>query len=317
VGALNPVQSTTPAGRTNVVIKQTAQQAMLDWETFNVGRETTVRFDQSAAGGSASQWIAFNRITDPSGAPSQVLGNIEAQGQVYVLNPNGVLFGATSQVNLHTLTVSSLPINQNLVDRGLLNNPDSEFLFNAPAPAAGRFGDITVEAGAQIASPVSADGNGGRILLAAPNVTNAGTLSTPAGQTILAAGLQVGVQAHRTDDPGLRGLDVYVGTIGTYGGKVTNTGLIEVPRGNAWLAGANIAHTGVIDSSTSVALNGRIELHASYDAVPNTGYDPAVITTGTPFLFKSTGSVELGAGSVLRVRPDEVHLHQRWWAGVF
>ena len=319
IGALNPVQTTATTGRTNVTIKQTSQQALLEWETFNVGRETTVKFDQSAAGSNASQWIAFNRITDPTGAPSQILGNIEAQGQVYILNPNGILFGATSQINLHTLTASSLPINTNLLSNGLLNNPDSQFLFSAlpiaagakgtpaftpaaPPAATGRFGDITVEAGAQITSPAGADGNGGRILLAAPNVTNAGTLSTPAGQTILAAGLQVGVDAHRSADPGLRGLDVYVGTIGSYGGRVTNTGLIDVPRGNAWLAGAVVTNTGFIDSSTSVALNGRIEIHASYDAVPNTGYDPAVASTGTPWLFKSTGSVELGG--VLRILPE-------------
>jgi hypothetical protein len=60
---------------------------------------------------------------------------------------------------------------------------------------------------------VAEDGNGGRVLLVGANVTNSGTISTPAGQTILAAGLQVGIDGHRSADPSLRGLDVYVGKV--------------------------------------------------------------------------------------------------------
>ena len=59
---------------------------------------------------------------------------------------------------------------------------------------------------------------GGRVALIGPNVTNEGTISTPDGQTILAAGMEVGFDAHSSDDPSLRGLDVFVGSVGTYGG---------------------------------------------------------------------------------------------------
>lgn len=188
VGALAPVQTQT-GNLTKVNIRQTSQQALLSWETFNVGRETELTFDQSAGGANAAQWIAFNRVNDPSGRPSQILGKINASGQVYVINQNGIIFGGSSQVNARSLVASSLPINDNLISRGLLNNPDSQFLFSALPIAAGakgtpaftppasnlpdnRHGDVTVEAGAEISSPVSADGNGGRILLAGPNVTN-------------------------------------------------------------------------------------------------------------------------------------------------
>ena len=136
VGANSPTQSMANA-RSIVNIQQTQQQAMLEWNTFNVGRQTTVKFDQSAGGSNAASWIAFNRITDPSGNPSQILGNIEAQGQVYVINQNGIIFGGASEVNTGSLTASALPINQTLVTNGLLNNPDSEFLFSSPdVPAA-------------------------------------------------------------------------------------------------------------------------------------------------------------------------------------
>ena len=319
-GTMIPVQSQL-GGLTNVTIKQTAQQALLNWETFNVGRDTTLTFDQSAGGASVSQWIAFNRITDPSGRPSQILGRINADGQVYIINQNGIIFGGASQVNARTLVASSLPVNDNLIQRGLLNNTDSQFLFSAlplPAGAKGtpaftpppsflpdnRRGDVTVQEGAVLSSPVSADGNGGRLMLAGPNVTNAGSLVAPSGQVILAAGLQVGVDAHQSSDASLRGLDVYVGNVGTYAGTTTNNGLIEIMRGSASLSGKVVNHTGAIESSTSVSLNGRIDISANYNAVPNPGYDATNTTTGTPWLFQSTGAVSLGAGSLLRILPE-------------
>jgi filamentous hemagglutinin len=88
--------------RTIVSIQQTQQQALLDWKTFNVGSNTTLRFDQSAGGADVGNWIAFNTINDPTGNPTQILGSIEAQGQVYVINQNGIIFGGTSTVNTRT-----------------------------------------------------------------------------------------------------------------------------------------------------------------------------------------------------------------------
>ena len=68
VGALRPVESRRGA-TAEVAIKQTQQQALLNWETFNVGRDTHLTFDQSDGGANVAQWIAFNRVTDPSGRP--------------------------------------------------------------------------------------------------------------------------------------------------------------------------------------------------------------------------------------------------------
>ena len=99
-----------------------------DWEAYdysNLNRNNVI-----------SKVIPGNRSTDPSGNPTQILGSIEAQGQVYIINQNGIIFGGASQVNTHALVASSLPINDNLITRGLLNNPDSQFLFSANAQAA-------------------------------------------------------------------------------------------------------------------------------------------------------------------------------------
>ncbi len=318
IGAAAPVQS----GNT-VTISQSAQQALLHWETFNVGKNTTVNFDQKAGGADSGKWIAFNKVFDPSGKPSRILGQIKADGQVYIINQNGIIFGAGSQVNARTLVASSLPINDRLVEQGLLSNKDAQFLFSSlfvpggtdgtkdftpptPLTADGKIGSVIVEAGATISGPVSADGNGGRVMLVGPNVSNEGTISTPSGQTILAAGLQVGVQAHDSTDPSLRGLDVWIGDVGTDAGTATNSGIIEAYTGSVFMAGKQVNQLGVIDSSTSVSLNGRIDLVASYGAVGNPNYDNSDKTGGGAPIFVNqfTGTVALGGKSVTRILPD-------------
>ncbi|MES2706616.1 MAG: filamentous hemagglutinin family protein [Verrucomicrobiota bacterium] len=330
-GAFLPTQTTASAsGKTQVNIRQTSPQAVLNWKTFNVGRDTSLHFDQTAGGENAGQWIAFNKVSDPSGNPSQILGSITAPGQVYVINQNGIIFGGASQVNVHTLMASSLPINDALIQNGLLNQQTSaQFLLSAlpqagatpftpPAPpASGRIGDVTVQAGARLTAPSNASKVGGRIALAGPNVTNAGSISTPDGQTILAAGLQVGFAAHSSDDPSLRGLDVYIGAVADpasgltpYAGTATNTGLIESPRGSVTMAGRDVRQLAAADAGTSVALNGRIDLLASYNAVNNTAYDPVGRPNAAPWLYgaggpaTSTGTVTFGPGSVTRILPE-------------
>src|SRR4051812_12779742 len=106
-----PTQSVAN-GHTDVEIKQNAAKAILTWESFNVGRNTTVHFDQT--GGTrtdgSNQWVALNRINDPSGSPSTILGQIKAEGTVYLLNRNGMIFGGGAQVDTHSLIASSLDL---------------------------------------------------------------------------------------------------------------------------------------------------------------------------------------------------------------
>ncbi|AKC83007.1 hypothetical protein IMCC26134_09870 [Verrucomicrobia bacterium IMCC26134] len=387
-GANLPVEDSTDGINVSVTVKQTAQQALLNWSSFNVGQETTLTFDQSAGGADKGQWIAFNKVTDPTGVPSQILGSIKADGQVYVINQNGIIFGGASQINVHALVASSLSINDTLVSRGLLNNPDTQFLFNATASdplfGVGEFasyyttnakvlpgtqpvvryttglsytnlvantdytldadadgktvvnftptgltkvgsglvsvnytpaqlGDVVVQKGAQLLSPTSADKVGGRVALVGPRVSNAGTISTPDGQTILAAGLEVGMAAHDSGDATLRGLDVFVGKTGAAAGIVTVDGtfadigtatnalggLIDAPRASVVITGKTVNQDGAINSSTSVSRNGRVDLLASYDSVGSGGF------SGMPsFLSKSTGLVSFGAGSLTQILPE-------------
>lgn len=284
----------------DVSIRQKAAQAVLHWKTFNVGRDTTLNFDQSAGGADAGKWVAINKVFDPSLAPSKILGRINAQGQVYIVNPNGILFGGASQVNTRALVASTLQINEDLLQRGLLNQQakDPKFLFDS----SGAAGDVIVEQGALLAARSTAEKVGGRVTLIGNNVRNKGTISTPDGQTILAAGRQIGLDAHPSSDPTLRGLDVYVGNVGD-GGTVENTGLINAPRANVTMAGKNVRQAGIIESSTTTALNGRVDLLANYGATANANYDPANLTSPL-FYHRATGTVDIAPGSVTRILPE-------------
>ncbi len=389
VGAELPTEKKGSGGSRELTVVQTEQQALLNWRTFNVGKKTTLTFDQSKGGSDKSKWVAFNKVNDPKGRPSQILGKLNADGQVYILNQNGIIFGGSSQVNTYALTAAALPINPTLIARGLLNNTDAQFLFSAfitdsfEITAASKVlsqalddrstpkltfthdqqgeqtlvagddysltkdrtgrtvitmteagnqklesakvgtlitaeylalsGDVVVERGAQIASPTTPAKVGGRVMLAGANVRNSGTISTPDGQTVLAAGLQIGVLPHAGSDPSLRGLDVVVGAVDDpdasrriRAGTAINDGIIEIERANATITGKSVQQNGIIDSTTSVSLNGRIDLLAVYDYVANPAYNANGATEAHKTLFvpRSTGVVTIGEGSVMRILPE-------------
>lgn len=204
-GAAAPAQ-TEAGGRTAVTVRQTESRAILTWQSFNVGRETDLRFDQSAGGTRAREWAVLNRIEDPAAQPSRILGSIEAPGQVLVINRNGIIFAGSSQVSVATLIASALDVGRWSDDvatrdarfrAGLLTPPDNVgntaptfshdrlALLREGGIATGRPRRIAVEveAGARITLREE-----GSAILAAPVVANAGSIVAPSGQVILAAG---------------------------------------------------------------------------------------------------------------------------------
>ena len=325
-------------------IVQTKSEALLYWQTFNIGKNTTLDFDQSAGGADVGDWVAINRILDPTINPTQILGAIEAPGQVYVINQNGIIFGGSAQVDTHALVASTLPINTNLVTDGFLNNPDGQFLFSSEEiPTQGNTptydpnndvskivtstgtitqantkpnfasGGIVVEQGASLLSPGSAEGVGGKIALIAPTIDNEGEITSPDGQVILAAGQQVGFTAHPSADPSLRGLDVAIGaadngTALAAGNPALDTvtngqnGLIYAPEGDVTVTAPSIVQNGIIESTTSVALNGRIDLLAMSGLTYSNSAQSFVATQGDG--TSSGGTITLGQGSLTEILPD-------------
>jgi filamentous hemagglutinin family protein len=72
--------------------RRPARKAILNWETFNVGRNTTLKFEQQPS------WAVLNRVNDPNARPSRIQGQVQADGTVLVVNRNGIVFSGGSQV---------------------------------------------------------------------------------------------------------------------------------------------------------------------------------------------------------------------------
>jgi filamentous hemagglutinin family protein len=93
---ISPPSQTTSGGQTTVTLTQSSQRAIATWQQFNVGKNTTVYFDQSGGNSDiGNSWVVLNRI-DATGTPSQIQGQIKAEGSVLLINPNGIIFSGTS-----------------------------------------------------------------------------------------------------------------------------------------------------------------------------------------------------------------------------
>ncbi|MGH6612750.1 filamentous haemagglutinin family protein [Sphingomonas sp.] len=285
IGAGGPTQSQGSDGRTKVQIGQTQAKAILTWDSFNIGRETDLTFNQQGN----TNWVALNRVTDVHADPSKILGSIRADGTVLILNRNGVIFGGSSQVNTRNLVAAAANIsNDQFLTRGIYSA--SEFGRLMPSFTAAR-GDVRVEAGAQITTrdPASVTQGGGYVLLLGANVENAGSITTNRGQTLLAAGddflVRPGLSTDANQYSSTRGNEVNTlrGT-GSLSGAVTNSGLISAARGDITLTGHAVTQAGVALSTTSVNQRGTIHLlNSASDA---------------------TGSVTLAAGSLTTILPE-------------
>ncbi len=140
-GANLPTQFSDDGDRVKVDVNQTQQKAILTWDTFNVGAKTDLNFNQHGN----RDWVALNRVLGVDARPSQILGNIKADGSVYIINQNGIIFGGTSQVNVGTLIASTANIsNDQFLTKGIYSTQTG----NNYAPSfTGATGTITVEAG--------------------------------------------------------------------------------------------------------------------------------------------------------------------------
>ncbi|WP_163157855.1 filamentous hemagglutinin family protein [Bradyrhizobium uaiense] len=257
-GAALPGQ-TASGGQTTVTINQTAPQAILNWQSFNVGSQTTLNFNQQAG-----TWTALNRVVG-NAAPSQILGRITAPGQVLVINQNGIIFGGTSQINVGSLIASTA----NIADSQFLaNGLYSTQSGNAYLPSfTGAAGKIVVENGALITTgaPSSVTAGGGFVLLMGTEVDNAGSITTPKGQTQFAAGddfiLRAGYGTSVNQNSTTRGNEIApLLRSGSSSGTVVNTGLVLAQQGDITLAGHSVTQDGILVSTTSVNQRGTIHL---------------------------------------------------------
>ena len=96
-------QITHDAARGVTTIRQNTPRAAIDWQSFNVAKGEQVRFKQPNA-----RATALNRIFDQS--PSQIFGQIKANGRVVLMNPNGVFFRPGAEVNVGGLIAGAMHV---------------------------------------------------------------------------------------------------------------------------------------------------------------------------------------------------------------
>jgi filamentous hemagglutinin family protein len=276
-----------------MTVNQTTNTLGLNWSNFNIGSAASVTFNQPNA-----QSRVLNRIGDTN--PSIIMGQLNANGQVYLINPNGILFGNGAQVNVGGLVASALGVSDDLLNKGLPGVAGTSLGFAWEGDALGfAKGFVAVDPGARI---TTASGN--RVVLLAPKtVENLGLIETGAGgEAILAAGGSVLLTA--PSDPNLRGLLVEVkswkgvdkqGNSVTLDGSVTNktsstlladdgsaiepdgtpettpdplSGTLDAPGGVVTLAALAVNQQGTVRAGKAVNLNGEIMLVAGVTETP-------------------------------------------------
>ena len=290
-------------GNTLNVIQHT-DRAIFDWQSFNVGRDAAVRFRQPSASA-----IAMNRIHQSD--PSRILGCISANGQIYLVNQNGFVFGKDARVDANSLVASTLQISDDTFQRGLTKvidqdgraalTGDGTVYRNGPDGKPEKIA-IDIAAGAKIEAAAS-----GRIVMAAPSINNQGTLSAPDGQIIMAAASDKVYLQEVSGDPGMRGLLVEVGS----GGEVANLGKLLADRGNVTLVGFAVNQQGRISAKTAVRANGSLKLLAREGAAVRRESDRWVLEAKQSTRpqdagdgLGTRGTVILGEGSVTEATPD-------------
>jgi filamentous hemagglutinin family protein len=144
-------------------IQQHTDKAIIDWNSFNIGENEHTQFYQPN-----SNSIALNRITE--GDPSQILGRLTANGRVMIINPNGVLFGRNSRIDVNGLVASTHDIKNHDFMNGNYN-------FNIPGnPKASIINKGNISVADQ-----------GLVAFVAPSVQNQGYIAARLGKVALAS----------------------------------------------------------------------------------------------------------------------------------
>ncbi|MCB1077248.1 MAG: filamentous hemagglutinin N-terminal domain-containing protein, partial [Verrucomicrobiae bacterium] len=217
-------------------IQQGSNKAIINWQDFSIGVGETTQFIQPGLDA-----VALNRVI--SGNPSSLLGTLQANGGVILVNPNGILVGSGGIVDIGGLTVLST-----------LDISDSDFLDGGSMRFFGK-NEATITNLGTITS------RGGDVVLLSNMVSNAGTVGAPDGTVAFGAGGEFVV-----DTIG----DSRVSVVGAGAGGqtgISNTGTVNAAavefkaHGNVYALA--IQNTGIVRANGASRKNGRIILSAA------------------------------------------------------
>ena len=284
VSAQSPQAPVVAAGSVSVtrqgavtVVTQSTDKGAIDWRSFSVGPQETVRFDQP---GRSS--ITLNRVTGSE--ISRIDGSILSNGQVWLSNPNGVLIGPSGQVNVGSLLATTGRIDA------------AEFMRSGRARIDQIGKDAAIVNGGTI--NVAA---GGYAALAAASIRNEGVVAARAGTVAMGAGKAVTVdfvgdkllqfQVSQPLDQAPSGVDsagsdaaiVSSGTIAAQGGTVLLSARAAkgVMDNVVNLKGHVIANSVTVDGGTvHLGDGGTVQVSARIDASSATDKGGAVAVLG-------------------------------------
>ncbi|MBZ3349327.1 filamentous hemagglutinin N-terminal domain-containing protein [Xanthomonas perforans] len=289
-GGTGTINAVNGSSRT---VDQTSSRMALTWSAFDIGSSATMIFNQPSASS-----VVLNLVQ--SGNPTQIYGNINANGQVFLLNSNGVLIGNTANINVGGLVVSTLGTTVSkfmsgdysldaggttvaqVINSGTINAAaGSAVLIGGRASNSGTItataGNITL-AGADAATLTFESGGFGVLIdkplqlsLATEAVDNSGTLSAPGGAIQLQARAAQGIFDRLINNSGTiraaslsNGPDGSVSLIASGGGSfdVAGGGSIDAGTGAITLStGRGVQQTGIY---TAGSLGGFIGGSATF-----------------------------------------------------
>lgn len=239
-------------GAGNLIINQTSPNATLNWQSFSVGTAESVKFVQPN-----SNSVAINRVLGSD--PSRILGSLFANGKVFLVNPNGILFGKDASVNVGGLVASTLDLT------------DADFLAGRYRFDGSGKGEVS-----NLGNIHAADG--GYVVLLGNKAGNEGTITAKLGTVSLAAGsaMTLGVAAdgllHVTiDKAALNALASNGGLVQADGGAV----FISAKARDALLSTV-VNNTGIVQANSVGYRNGRVLLDGGDSGIVNISGDVRV-----------------------------------------
>jgi len=275
------------AGAKTTITQSTAKGA-INWQSFSIGTNEYVQFVQP---GSAS--VTLNRVVGND--PSQLLGQMSANGQIFLVNPSGVYFGANARIDVAGLVATTFDI------------ADDDFM-------AGRYQFARVDGRdpAQVINDGTITANGGYVVLAGDGVANHGLIEAYLGDIVMAAGERVGL------DLGGDGLISFAidGDALTEIAGVENTGELYADGGRVFLTAkvqgdllpTAVNHEGLIQARTVEERDGVVYLGGSGGDVMIAGTIDADADTvnndGGRILVASNNDITVSDGALITARGD-------------
>lgn len=269
-------------------INQTSNKATINWQNFSIAANETVNFNQPN-----SSAITLNRVI--GNEKSIINGALNANGQVWILNSNGVLFGKNASIN----TSGILATTAELSDKDF--NAKNYSFKNATANSIINQGTIEVI-------------NNGSVILASNETINEGTIKAIKGNVHLVGTDSYSINLNGNSLVNLRVnkgvLDAMVsnkGTIKANGGKIylTTNAVNELLKGV-------VNNTGIIEANSIDDLTGNIELFAhggetNIDGkiTANNGF---IETSGSHINFSDTLDINAGNGGTWLIDPNNIKI---------